>query len=163
MSSSSAEEEMIDGLKCTMTGKEIRTLLDERIRAHERGVERWNRELARTPEDQTEEAPLMPDHICENEAERHEWRGEVLAFIRDHIEPLEVYRLGPADLEFGELLPEKPGWLEQSEYEERVAVGFNLERLVKEIRRSTFCRYEPAAALAASAGAGEGSEEEGRS
>jgi hypothetical protein len=38
---------------------------------------------------------------------------------------------GEADLAFGELLPEKPGWLEQEEYEERTSVGFHLERLTK--------------------------------
>jgi hypothetical protein len=37
--------------------------------------------------------------------------------------------LGEADLQFSELLPEKPGWLEQEEYEERTSVGFHLERL----------------------------------
>ena len=28
-------------------------------------------------------------------------------------------------------MPEKPGWLEQDEFEERTRIGFNLERLVK--------------------------------
>jgi hypothetical protein len=70
--------------------------------------------------------------IFENEAERHEWRAEVLVFIHDHVEPAETYRLGEADLAFGELLPAKPGWLEQDEYEERTAVGFHLARLVKQ-------------------------------
>jgi hypothetical protein len=139
---------MIDGLKCTMTGEEIRALLDERIRMHERQVERRKRELARTPEEQTDEAPLFPDHMCANEADRKEWRIDVLTFVREHIEPLEIYRLGPADLEFGELLPEKPGWLEQDEYEQQTAVGFNLERLVKEVRRSSFCGHDFAAAMA---------------
>jgi hypothetical protein len=32
---------------------------------------------------------------------------------------------------FGELLPEKPGWLEEEEYEERTGVGFHLERLTR--------------------------------
>ena len=36
-------------------------------------------------------------------------------------------------LEFGELLPPKPGWIEQQEYEERTSIGFNLERLTKEM------------------------------
>ena len=54
-------------------------------------------------------------------------------FIRDHIEPADVYRLGEPDLDFGELLPEKPGWLEQEEYEERTSVGFHLERLTKKV------------------------------
>jgi hypothetical protein len=67
------------------------------------------------------------------EAERHEWRAAVLEFIRDRIESAEVYRLGETDLRFGELLPGKPGWLEQEEYEERTSVGFHLERLSKKV------------------------------
>ena len=74
--------------------------------------------------------------MCENEAERHEWRAAVLEFIRDRIEPAEVYRLGEADLAFGEVLPAKPGWLEQAEYEERTSVGFHLERLAKNVGQS---------------------------
>jgi hypothetical protein len=54
-----------------------------------------------------------------DEAERHEWRADVLGFIRDHLESLQVYRLAEADLTFGEILPEKPGWLEQDEPSER--------------------------------------------
>jgi hypothetical protein len=34
---------------------------------------------------------------------------------------------------FGELLPEKPTWMEQQDYEERTSVGFHLERLTKGI------------------------------
>ena len=45
----------------------------------------------------------------------------------------EAYRLGEQDLVFGELLPEKPGWIEQQEYEERTSVGFHLERLTKNV------------------------------
>ena len=47
--------------------------------------------------------------------ERHTWRAEVLAFIHDHIDPAEVYRLGEADLLFAELLPEKPTWMQTPE------------------------------------------------
>jgi hypothetical protein len=45
----------------------------------------------------------------------------------------EVYRLGEADLAFAELLPEKPHWLEQEEYEERTSIGFHLGRLTKSV------------------------------
>jgi hypothetical protein len=124
---------MIEGLKLTITGEELQTLLAQRMEDHERDAARWKREQARTPEEQTVEEPLLPDHMCANEAERHEWRVDVLGFIRDHIDSSEVYRLGEADLEFGELLPEKPRWLEQQEYEERTSVGFNLERLTKRV------------------------------
>ena len=140
---------MIDGLKLTMAGDEIRKLIDERIGCHKRSIERWTRELARTPEEQTEENPVLPDHICENEIDEHEWRVEVLEFIRDHIEGSEVYRLAEADLAFGELLPEKPGWMQQSEYEERTGVAFNLERLTKEVRGLGYSNYALARSEAA--------------
>jgi hypothetical protein len=123
----------IDGLKMAIPGLEVRRLLDQRIQNHRQRAAWWKREQARTPEEQTEEEPLLPEHMCENEAERHEWRADVLAFIRDHIDSAESYRLGERDLEFGELLPEKPGWVEQVEYEERTSVGFHLERLTKKV------------------------------
>jgi len=136
---------MINGLQLTIPGEEVRRLLEQRMEDHRQRADWWKREQARTPEEQTEDAPLMPEHICENEAERHEWRAAVLEFIRDRIESAEVYRLGEADLHFGELLPEKPGWLEQEEYEERTSVGFHLERLSKKVgavlpRELAICR-----------------------
>lgn len=126
---------MTDGLKLTFSGGELRKLLDGRIDYHQQCTERWTHEKSRTPEDETEDAPLLPEHICTNEAERHAWRCEVLQFIRDHIDPADLYRLSAPDLEFGELLPAKPGWLEQDEYEERTRVGFTLERATKAVDR----------------------------
>jgi len=38
-----------------------------------------------------------------------ELTADSAAFLRDHPEPLEIYRLGESDLTFGELLPHKPG------------------------------------------------------
>lgn len=98
---------MIDGLKVTMTGEELRTLIEERVAEHRLKAAHWTEEAART-DDGTPETPLLPEHICENEATRHEWRAERLTFVRDHLEPSEVYRLGETDLEFAELLPEEP-------------------------------------------------------
>ena len=126
---------MIDGLKLTFSGAELRTVLEAQVERHEQHAERWAREQKRTPEDATEDEPLLPDHICENEAARHAWRAEALQFIRDHIEPAETYRLGAADLEFGELLPCQPGSLEQNEYEERTRMPFTVERLAKALER----------------------------
>ena len=127
---------MIDGLRLTIPGEELRRLLEERIEDHRHRAEDWKHEQARTPEEQTEESPLLPEQMCENEAERHEWRADVLEFIRDHIEGGEIYRLGEADLAFAELLPARPWSVEQEEWEERRAVGSNLERLVKTLDRS---------------------------
>src|SRR5262245_50300377 len=124
---------MIDGLKLTVTGEELQTLLEQRIEDHLGRAKRWQHEQTRTPAQQTEDEPLLPEHMCENEADRHEWRAAVLEWIRDHIESSEVYRLGESDLAFGELLPEKPRWLEQEEYEKRTSVGFQLERLARKV------------------------------
>ena len=129
---SPSEARTIQGLTLTMPGVELQDLLKDGIRSHRDSERRWKREQARTSAEETEDEPLLPSHICENEAERHEWRAEVLGFIHNHIEPAETYRLGEADLAFGELLPAKPGWLEQDEYEERTAVGLHLARLVKQ-------------------------------
>ena len=130
---------MIDGLKVTVTGEELRTLLQKRIEEHLRSAEHWQREQERRPEEQTEHHPLLPEHMCECEVERHEWRADVLGFLREHLDPSEVYRLAQADLEFGELLSAKPGSLEQQEYEERTSVGFHLGRLAKRVKRTRRC------------------------
>ena len=122
---------MIDGLKLTLTGEELRARLEERVRSHEQRASRWTHERERTDAYATEEKPLLPDQICEYETERHNWRAEVLTFIRDHIDASETYRLDAADLEFAELLPDKPRSIEQEEYEEQTRVGFSLERLAK--------------------------------
>ena len=106
----------IDGLKLTIDGEELHRLLDERIRGHERRAEWWKRGQARTPERQSEDGPLLPGAMCACEAQRHEWRAEVLAFIRDHTDSTQCYLLDEADLSFGELLPEKPGCVERAEY-----------------------------------------------
>jgi hypothetical protein len=124
---------MIDGLKLTFSGDELRTLLEHGMQRHEERARRWTFESRRTQDDDADDAPLLPSHMCENEAERHAWRATVLGFIRDHIARDETYRLGSADLEYGELLPERPGWVEQDEYEQRTRIGFNLERLVKSV------------------------------
>lgn len=126
---------MIDGLKLTMSGEELRTLLADAVTRHEERASHWTNETQRTQEGETEDAPLLPQHICENEAERHTWHAAVLAFIRDHVDTGETYRLSVVDLEQSELLPEKPGWLEQDEFEERTRIGFTLERLVKSVDR----------------------------
>lgn len=124
---------MIDGLKLTFSGETLRTMLEQRTRRHEEDAGHWTRETLRAADDGTEDAPLLPHHMCENEAERHSWRARVLALIRDHIDAGETYRLDAADLEYGELLPQKPRWMVQDEYEEQTRIGFNLERLVKSL------------------------------
>jgi hypothetical protein len=109
----SKEAPMIDGLKLTMTGEEIRVVLEERIRAHERRAAQWKRDAERPNEERHPDAAWLPSEMCVDKAEEHLWRIEVLEFIREHVESLEVYRLAPHDLKFGELLP--PRWNVQAD------------------------------------------------
>lgn len=124
---------MIQGLQLTVTGKQIKDLLAERIDVHRNRAERWKHELSRTPADETEAEPLLPDQMCEHERQRSEWRAAVLEFIREHVDETATYLLSQADLEFGELLPERPRSVEQEEYEERTALAFNIDRLTKRL------------------------------
>ena len=107
---------MIDGLKVTLTGDEIRSLVEKRVAEHRELAAHWNRKAAQSLDEQTEELQL-PQHLCENEAQRHEWRAEVLSFLKDHLDPSEVYRLGEFDLEFAELLPASPPGVEPDEFD----------------------------------------------
>jgi hypothetical protein len=140
---------MIDGLKVTLTGEELRARLDERVKDHEREAEWYKRRAtSRSREDhqdddddEDEDQVVLPEHMCDFERELHEWRAEVLAYLRDHLDASEVYRLGEADLEFGELLPEKPGCVEQEEFERETGPQLAIERLAKEVRKLTFGGY----------------------
>ncbi len=49
---------MIDGLTVTVSGEDLRNLLDVRITHHERCADRWAREKARTTKDENADAPL---------------------------------------------------------------------------------------------------------
>ncbi len=115
---------MIQGLQMTLTGEELRRLLDTRAGEYRAAAAHWEREGNRTPDQATEQAPLLPEHICKNEAERQEWRADVLTFVREHLDPSEIYQLSMFDLETVDLLPPKPGWIEQEESEALMDVGF---------------------------------------
>ena len=129
---------MIEGLKLTMTGEEVRKRLAERIKHHQELVAHYMKEAAREPDPKDEYDFVLPEHMCEYEQELHGWHAEALTYIREHIEGGEIYRLGPEDLAFGELLPQKPGLVQQEEYEREERVGFSLERIAKEMGRSSF-------------------------
>ena|SRR5688572_13268377 len=108
---------MIDGLKVSLTGEELRQLMDERAASFRASAERWNGENRRSSDDETDDAPLLPEHICKNQAAHDEWRASVLTFLRERVDASEVYRLGLADLKYLEFLPAEPEWLGPEESE----------------------------------------------
>ena len=127
---------MIDGLKITLSGEELRTLLDERIGERRAAAERWDHERRRTMTAEIDDLSLLPEHICKNEADRQLWRAEVLSFLRDRLDPSEIYRIGESDAEFGELLPRQPGWMEEDECDEGTRLSFSTGRYARRICQS---------------------------
>ena len=63
---------MIEELRVTISGEELRRLLEDRIDDHRASAERWASEQARTAEEQTEDAPLLRDRMCEFQTEQLE-------------------------------------------------------------------------------------------
>ena len=124
-------DDMINGLQVTIPGEEVRRLLEQRMEDHRQRAECWKREQARTPEEQTEDQPALPEHICENEAERHEWRAAVLGFIRDRSNP--PRSIDRAKGSTVRRVAAGTGWLEQEEYESAPAWDSDLERLSKKV------------------------------
>ena len=69
---------MIDGLKLTMTGEELRRMLQDRADNHRASASRWSHESTRTPDEQTEEAPeLLPQAPGWVEQDEYEERTRV--------------------------------------------------------------------------------------
>lgn len=96
---------MIEGLKLTMTGSELRERLDARIRWHEGRRDEFARALTEAAESGDDTAVQLPDHIVEHMRDEHDSRASVLLLIHDHVEAAETYRLAEPDLIFAEMIP----------------------------------------------------------
>lgn len=94
---------MIDGLKLTMSGGELRERLEARITWHRGRVVDYARELTRQNVDESLEVRL-PEHVVEHMRDEHESRAETLTLIRDHVLEGETYLLGQTDLIFAEMM-----------------------------------------------------------
>jgi len=99
---------MIDGLKLSMKGEELRSRVDEQIERLQAAVDRYRADLQMDPKDQTDEHPWLPEHILESMIDEREDRIAALTLIRDHVVATEEYRLSQSDLQFAELLPPPP-------------------------------------------------------
>jgi len=127
---------MIDGLKISFTGAELRELLDERAAEYRASAARWHREAKRTSEDQTEDAPLLPQHICKNQVAQDEWRAERLEFLSERVNVSEVYALSLGDLEYVELMPAEPEMLGPYDFDDDIDDESDLGPYVKRIGMS---------------------------
>lgn len=100
---------MIEGLKLTMTGVQLRTNLEGRIDWHQGEIRRMTKQLQAQAAG-IQDALEFPSQILEYEIERTKRQIEVLSFIRAYIVADEMYRLGEFDLRFADLLPEEDPW-----------------------------------------------------
>lgn len=95
---------MIDGLKLTFSGAELRRRLDEKIRWHEERREEFARAIM--PSEAADAmAGQLPGHVIEHMRDEHDSRAAVLTLIRDHVLEGETYRLGEGDLVLAEMIP----------------------------------------------------------
>ena len=113
-----------------MTGEEIGAALDESGAVGRAGGGRRRRSRASSRSQR--HTHLYP--TCQNKVGEKSRRIRVVTFIRDHICPSERYRLNEKDLAFGELLREKPGWMQQDEYNERDERGWIRARTALAVR-----------------------------
>ena len=99
---------MIEGLKLHVRGEVLKARVEERIQQHEEAVTRYRKDQEMDPKDQTDEHPLLPDHILESMIDDRQERIAALELIRDHLVTSETYLLSEHDLQFAELLPRPP-------------------------------------------------------
>lgn len=110
---------MIEGLRVTLGGDELVARLGARIDERHRDRDEWKEKGVRARAEAEErledgDEPLADDvktsreRECAYQSAVHDWRAEVLTFLRAHVDPREQYRLDMEDLRVGELLPERP-------------------------------------------------------
>ena len=58
---------MIDGLRLTMTGEELRKRLQDSVKEHERQAAWYKAEAKREPDPKDEYDVGLPEHMCEHE------------------------------------------------------------------------------------------------
>ena len=69
---------MIDGLKLTMTGEELRGRLQKRVERHRSLVAYYEREAKRQPDPNDECGSTLSEDMCEFEQVQHAGRATVL-------------------------------------------------------------------------------------
>jgi hypothetical protein len=53
--------------------------------------------------------------VCAIDARQAEWRADVIASLREHLDISEAYRLDVEDLKAADLFPDKPDLMEQDD------------------------------------------------
>lgn len=99
---------MVEGLRISVKGKRVKAAIAKRIKRLEAAISRYRDDLKMDPKDQTDERPLLPDHMLENMIEEREDEIAALAMFRDNLVDAEVYLLAKQDMEFAHMIPPPP-------------------------------------------------------
>lgn len=92
---------MIEGLKVTITGAELRELCLKRSDHHLQRVEAYAAQEASMSQNQIEGMSYSggdPKKVLTEKRKQHEWEASELQFIATHLDPSEKYLLEGEDL-----------------------------------------------------------------
>lgn len=109
--------EIVDGLKLTVSGRELGVRLTERIRWHRERADALLAQMTKLGDVVRVAADDLPYGLDRYDSPRaaldrklreHHDRASFLTFVRDHIAADQIYRLGSKDLRMTEILPDRP-------------------------------------------------------
>lgn len=89
---------MIEGLKVTVDGEELKKLCHEQAEHHGRRAEHYRSQLATLDSLTNENSSMRPGEAARNKITEHEASDAELRFIAAHVEDNETYRLNRDDL-----------------------------------------------------------------
>ena len=114
--SAAKEVNVIHGINLKVTGRELGVRLAERIRWHRERGDSLVAQLAKLAQiERSADADMAealgrfydsPRLLLERRLHEHHDRASFLAFVRDHLTPDAVYRLGATDLKMIDVVPD---------------------------------------------------------
>ncbi len=113
----SLKREAVRGIQLNVPGRELVVRLADRIRWHRERADALIAQMTKLAQVEHEAADDLvgvlgrydsPRVALEKKVREHQERATFLTFVRDHVNPEDLYRLDSADLRMTEILPDKP-------------------------------------------------------
>lgn len=111
------KRETIRGIQLNVPGRELVVRLTDRIRWHRERADALIAQMTKLAQVEHEAADDLvgalgrydsPRSVLEKNVREHQERATFLTFVRDHVDPQDLYRLDTTDLRMTEILPDKP-------------------------------------------------------
>ena len=113
----SVKRETIRGIQLNVPGRELIVRLADRIRWHRERADALIAQMTKLAQVEHEAADDLvgvlgrydsPRAALEKRVREHQERATFLTFVRDHVNPEDLYRLDSTDLRMTEILPDTP-------------------------------------------------------